>query len=348
MSNKWNNIIREKLESHEVSADHLWNNVSQNIPQPSSSFWKPWMTTAAIGTAAIATSAIIYFNSPKSLQPIAQTTEQKSEEVKLDTTSITSQNVDTSGASENPQIQIVLGGIPDDIISGYVYKFPESLDCYFLEPDSIKAAENSIKKNSEIVAIVDESSISNTSENRKGTVDPEKEPLTNSFTAVVSNAESLRYFFFGAAEKADSYAWNFGDGFDGQGQSIAHEFTEEGSYTVKYLVSRGEEVLVEEKTIEVYRPAKLSPVTAFAPGFDGKNDVFDVLYNARNVSEVVNFEITEANGRKVYQSGGQSVWDGKNSNAELCQPGNYYWLLEYKDRQGNLKSQAGSIRIFAE
>jgi gliding motility-associated-like protein len=117
---------------------------------------------------------------------------------------------------------------------------------------------------------------------------------------------------------------------------------------VKYLVSRGEEVLVEEKTIEVYRPAKLSPVTAFAPGFDGKNDLFDVLYNARNVNEAVNFKITDVNGRLVYQTGGQSVWDGKNSNAELCQPGNYYWLLEYKDRQGNLKSQAGSIRIFAE
>jgi flagellar hook assembly protein FlgD len=117
---------------------------------------------------------------------------------------------------------------------------------------------------------------------------------------------------------------------------------------VKYLVSRGEEVLVEEKTIEVYRPAKLSPATAFAPGFDGKNDIFDVLYNARNVSEAINFEITDANGRKVYQSGGQSVWDGKNSNAELCQPGYYYWLIEFKDRLGNLKSQTGSIRIFAE
>jgi hypothetical protein len=42
------------------------------------------------------------------------------------------------------------------------------------------------------------------------------------------------------------------------------------------------------------------------------------------------------------------VWDGKNSNAELCQPAYYYWLLEYKDMQGNLKSQTGSIRIFAE
>jgi PKD repeat protein len=338
MSNKWNNIIREKLESHEVSADHLWNNISQSIPQSSSSFWKPWMTTAAIGTAAIATSAIIYFNSPKSLQPIAQTTEQKIEEVKADTTSTTSQSVDASETSEIPQI--VVGGIPDDIIFDYDWEFPE--------PDSTKAAGASAKKNSEIVTIIHKSSISNTSENRVGIVVSEKEPLTNSFTAVVSNAESLRYFFFGAAENADSYAWNFGDGFDGQGQSIAHEFTEEGSYTVKYLVSRGEEVMVEEKTIEVYRPAKLSPVTAFAPGFDGKNDVFDVLYNARNITEVVNFEITDANGRKVYQSGGQSVWDGKNSNAELCQPGYYYWLLEYKDRQSNLKSQTGSIRIFAE
>jgi hypothetical protein len=108
MSNKWNNIIREKLESHEVSADHLWNNISQNIPQPSSSFWKPWMTSAAVGTVAVATSAVIYFNSPKSLHPTAHATEQKSEEVKLDTTSITSQNVDASGASEIPQI--VLGG----------------------------------------------------------------------------------------------------------------------------------------------------------------------------------------------------------------------------------------------
>jgi len=94
MSNKWNNIIREKLEAHEVSADHLWNNISQNIPQSSFSFWKPWMTTAAIGTAAIATSAIIYFNSPKSLQPTAQTTELKSEEVKTDTISTNNQSVE--------------------------------------------------------------------------------------------------------------------------------------------------------------------------------------------------------------------------------------------------------------
>ena len=338
MSNKWNNIIREKLESHEVPADHLWNNISQNIPQPSSSFWKPWMTTAAIGTVAVATSAVIYFNSPKSHQPIAQTTEQKMEEVKADTTSNTSQSADASETSDIPEI--VTGGIPDDIISGYVWEFPE--------PDSIKASEASAKRNSEIVAIIHESSISNTAENRQGTVVSEKETLTNSFTAVVSNAENLRYFFFGAAENADSYAWNFGDGFDGQGQSIAHEFTEEGSYTVKYLVSRGEEVMVEEKTIEVYRPAKLSPVTAFAPGFDGKNDVFDVLYNARNVSEAVEFKITDVNGRLVYQSGGQSVWDGKNMNGELCQPAYYYWLIEFKDRQGNLKSQTGSIRIFAE
>ena len=338
MSNKWNNIIREKLESHEVPADHLWNNISQNIPQPSSSFWKPWMTTAAIGTAAIVTSAIIYFNSPKSLQPIVQTTEQKIEEVKTDTTSTTSQSVHSSETSDIPEI--VTGGIPDDIFSGYVWEFPE--------PDSVKASEASAKRNSEMVAIIHESSISNTAENRQGTAVSEKEPLTNSFTAVVSNAENLRYFFFGASENADSYAWNFGDGFDGQGQSIAHEFTEEGSYTVKYLVSRGEEVMVEEKTIEVYRPAKLSPVTAFAPGFDGKNDVFDVLYNARNVSEAVDLKITDANGRLVYQSGGQSVWDGKNMNGELCQPAYYYWLLEYKDMQGNLKSQTGSIRIFAE
>ena len=337
MSNKWNNIIREKLESHEVPADHLWNNISQNIPQPSSSFWKPWMTTAAIGTAALATSAIIYFNSPKSLQPMAQTTEQKSEEVKADTTSTAVNSVESSESTVIPQI--ITGGIPDDIYSGYVWQMPEA--------EELASIETENQSDAQIAALIEDSNL-NPSDNRSSQVIAEREPLTNSFSAVVSNAENLRYFFFGAAENADSYVWNFGDGFDGQGQSIAHEFTEEGTYTIKYLVSRGEEVMVEEKTIEVYRPAKLSPVTAFAPGFDGKNDVFDVLYNARNVSEVINLEITDANGRKVYQSGGQSVWDGKNSNAELCQPGYYYWLIEFKDRQGNLKSQTGSIRIFAE
>ncbi len=337
MSNKWNNIIREKLESHEVPADHLWNNIAQNIPQPSSSFWKPWMTTAAIGTAAIATSAIIYFNSQKSLQPVVQSSERKTEEVKVDTTSTTIQSMESPVIPEIPKI--ITGGSTDDMISGYVWEFPESV--------SIAAIESENLRNSQIISVIEDSN-SNPSDNKSTQGIVAKEPLTNSFTAVVSNAENLRYFFFGAAEKADAYAWNFGDGFDGQGQSIAHEFTEEGTYTVKYLVSRGEEVLVEEKTIEVYRPAKLAPVTAFAPGFDGKNDVFDVLYNARNVSEVVNFEITDANGRKVYQSAGQSVWDGKNSNAELCQPGYYYWLIEFKDLQGNLKSQSGSIRIFAE
>jgi len=336
MSNKWNNIIREKLEAHEVSADHLWNNISQNIPQ-SSSFWKPWMTSAAIGTAAIATSAIIYFNSPKSPQPIAQTTEQKSEEVKTDTISSNNQSVEAPVRPASPRI--IFGGISDDMISGYVWEMSEA--------EELASIISNDQKNEEIAEIVDTFN-SHTSENKSSESITENEPLTNSFTAVVSNAESLRYFFFGAAENADSYAWNFGDGFDGQGQSIAHAFSEEGTYTVKYIVSRGEEMMVEEKTIEVYRPAKLSPVTAFAPGFDGKNDVFDVLYNARNVSEAVDLKITDVNGRLVYQSGGPSVWDGKNSNAELCQPGYYYWLLEYKDKQGNLKSQTGSVRIFAE
>ena len=337
MSNKWNNIIREKLESHEVPADHLWNNISQNIPHSTSSFWKPWMTTAAIGTAAIATSAIIYFNSPKSLQPVVQTTEQKTEEPGTDSTSNANQRnlpVETRTIQE-----VEAAGDPEPIYSGYIWQLPT--------PEEIAAIESENLANSQIISVI-ENSNSNPSDNRSSQVIAEKEPLTNSFTSVVSNAESLRYFFFGAAENADSYVWNFGDGFDGQGQSIAHEFTEEGTYTIKYLVSRGEEVLVEEKTIEVYRPAKLSPVTAFSPGFDGKNDVFDVLYNARNVSQVVNFEITDVNGRKVYQSGGQSVWDGKNLNGELCQPAYYYWLIEFKDRQGNLKSQTGSIRIFAE
>ena len=337
MSNKWNNIIREKLDSHEVSADHLWNNISQNIPQPSSSLWKPWMTTAAVGTAAIATSAIIYFNTPKSLQPISQTTEQTSEEVKIDTTLNSVKAVE--GAVSEAIPPVVIGGIPDDIYSGYVWQMPQA--------EELASIVSSNQKNEQIAEIVDTFN-SHTSENKSSESITEKELLTNSFSAVVSNAENLRYFFFGAVENADSYVWNFGDGFDGQGQSIAHEFTEEGSYTVKYIVSRGEEVLVEEKTIEVYRPAKLSPVTAFAPGFDGKNDIFDVLYNARNVSEVVNFEITDANGRKVYQSGGQSVWDGKNLNGELCQPAYYNWIIEFKDLQGNLKSQTGSIRIFAE
>jgi len=337
MSNKWNNIIREKLESHEVSADHLWNNISQNIPQPSSSFWKPWITTAAIGTAAIATSAIIYFNSPKSLQPIAQTTEQKIEEVKADTISTNNQRVEAPVSPSIPRI--ITGGISDDMISGYIWQLPN--------PEEIAAIEAENRVNSQIITVIEDSN-SNPSDNRSSQVIAEREPLTNSFTAVVSNPESLRFFFFGAAENADSYVWNFGDGFDGQGQSIAHEFAEEGTYTIKYLVSRGEEVLVEEKTIEAYRPAKFSPVTAFAPGFDGKNDVFDVLYNARNITEVINFEITDVNGRKVYQSGGQSFWDGKNTNGEFCQPAYYYWLIEFKDRQGNLKSQTGSIRIFAE
>jgi hypothetical protein len=246
-------------------------------------------------------------------------------------------SVETSESTAIPQI--ITGGIPDDIYSGYVWQMPEAQE--------LAEIVSSNQKNEEIVEIVDTFN-SHTSENKSSESITKNEPLTNAFTAVVSNAESLRYFFFGAAEKADSYAWNFGDGFDGQGQSIAHEFTEEGSYTVKYIVSRGEEVLVEEKTIEVYRPAKLSPVTAFAPGFDGKNDVFDVLYNARNVSEVVNFEITDANGRKVYQLGGQSVWDGKNLSGELCQPAYYNWIIEFKDRQGHLKSQTGSIRIFGE
>lgn len=337
MSNKWNNIIREKLESHEIPADHLWNNISQNIPQPSYSFWKPWMTTAAIGTVAIATSAVIYFNSPKSLQPVVQTTEQKRDEAKLDTASKIIPISEGSTLQSVPEI--ITGGIPDDILSGYVWQFPE--------PDSVAASEAENIRNSEIVAIIQESN-SAPSENRSEALLHEREPLTQAFSSVVSNAENLRYFFFGAEETADSYVWNFGDGFDGQGQSIAHEFDEEGTYTVKYTVSRGEEVLVEEKTIEVYRPAKLSPATAFVPGIDGLNDVFDVLYNSRNVRKVLDYNIVDANGRVVFQSNGTTVWDGKNSNAELCQPGIYYWHIDFQDSQGVLKSQAGTIRLVAE
>lgn len=341
MSDKFNDIFKSKLENHEVPADHLWNSIASQIPASNTGFWKPWMTSvsAAAGTVAVATMTWLGFKADDQWT-------QKSEVLNTEVT----QSPQTSIQQEPAAVAPFNAPTQTTSIQNEVVDTPRELDSHFII-DEYTPMENhaSIVSESEIVGVQKE--VPQQSNNTVGAPAEERvAELSAYFTVVVSDAEDLKYFFFAAQTGADSYDWYLtnGDVFESyQTQSFSYPFEQEGEYQLSLrVVSNGKE-RSSTQVLKVYRPAQLNPVNAFAPGYDGLNEVFDALADARNVQDVTEFMITDANGKTVYQQEHGAVWDGR-INGELAAPGRYLWTIEFTDAYGKVYVKRGSLQLFAE
>lgn len=340
MSDKFNDIFKSKLENHEVPADHLWQSIASNIPASHTGFWKPWMTgvSAAVGTVAVATMTWFGFKADE--QWI-----QKSEVL----TTETAQPPQTT-IEQAPQAIAPFDAPQTTSAKNEVVDTPREFDSNFVI-DEYTPMENHAPVVSELELIGAQNEVPQQSNHTLGAPLEERgAELSAYFTVVVSDAEDLKYFFFAAQTGADSYDWYLtnGDVFESyQTQSFSYPFEQEGEYQLSLrVVSNGKE-RSSTQVLKVYRPAQLNPVNAFAPGYDGLNEVFDALAGARNVQDVSEFIITDANGKVVYQQEHGAVWDG-HINGELAAAGRYLWTIEFTDAYGKVYVKRGNLQLFAE
>ncbi len=92
-----------------------------------------------------------------------------------------------------------------------------------------------------------------------------------SFTAAVDSGNSLTYDFdaSGSTGQIDSYAWNFGDGNTGSGQSASHTYATGGDYTVTLTVSNSGGSDSATRALTVLAP----PVANFSAAVDTGNSL---------------------------------------------------------------------------
>lgn len=337
-------LLQSKFEHHEVNADHVWNNLVKQLPASQNAGWSALSKLAAVvaGVAVVSVVTYFIFNDDSSSSPVSQRNiEVLQEEIKSSTNTIEtltkeiehSTNNDVTNHVSEQESRVTHSNELEN--SSFVFQERE-----FHLSDEMEDLIHSNSRNIENKQVV---------ENREAIVQSSHQDveLTSHFTCVPTNQNELRYFLFAAQDGADQYHWSVSNGFESHDQAVAIQFDEEGEYEVSLMV----EVLGERKTelqkVKVYKPAQLNAVNAFAPGFDGKNDSFDVLEGSMNINSFSNFTITSSTGKVVFESTHSSVWDGKLNN-ELQQPGSYFWFLEYQDKEGATHQAKGKIQLFAE
>ena len=338
MSDKFNDIFKSKLEHHEVPADHLWNSIASQIPASNTGFWKPWMSgvSVAAGTAAIATMTWFGFKADDQYA-------QQSEVAKTEATQAESSTI------EQPTQAVPAFEAPKQTTTTYTEEIQGPAEFFIIDEYSPMVNHEPVVSQSEITPLNQE--VPKQSASPVGAPAEERVAEVSAyFTVVVSDAEDLKYFFFAAQTGAEVYDWYLTNGEVSesfQTQSFSYSFEQEGEYQLNLRVMANGKERVQSQVVKVYRPAQINPVNAFAPGSDGLNDVFDALAGARNVQDVSEFIITDANGKVVHQQEHGALWDGR-TNGEWAQPGRYLWTIEFTDAFGKVYVKRGSLQLFAE
>jgi hypothetical protein len=339
-------LLQSKLEQHEVNADHVWNSIAQQLPASSSAGWSAWSkwTTLITGASIAAATAWFVINSNSAENQTSKQNQPLSEQgvvvSKSDTNTVTSSHFNSDVKPTSPENPIQetnnLGtDINGNSESPFVYHEQE-----FEIPEAVENLIHSNNRNN---------SSSPGSGNQQSPSDEQKRDLelTAHFTCVPANKNELRFFLFAAQDAAESYQWKISNGIETNGQAVTIQFEEEGEFEITLTVDDGGIKKSETQRVKIFRPAQLNTVNAFAPGIDGKNDTFDVLQDATNVTSMNHFTITSSTGKVVYESTVSSVWDGR-TNGELQRPGSYFWFLEYQDADGESMQMKGKIQLFAE
>jgi gliding motility-associated-like protein len=140
---------------------------------------------------------------------------------------------------------------------------------------------------------------------------------------------------------ANNYSWNFGDTL-GSSSVInpTYVYTNDGTYTVLLQASNNRGCIdTATLKITVNEIFALEIPNIFTPNGDSKNDTFKMI-KAKGIREFV-CVIYNRWGLKVFEFNDKNgIWDGsKNSD------GVYYYIVKYKDKDGNSGERTGNITI---
>jgi gliding motility-associated-like protein len=153
--------------------------------------------------------------------------------------------------------------------------------------------------------------------------------------------------FHNQTSGAVEYHWSFGDGNSSNYINPEHQYQQIGSYMVELVaVSINECKDTVHYTVKIKDEFTFYAPTAFSPDNDGINDYFKVFGNGIDNN---NFKllIYDRWGEPIFESDDiNQGWDGiaKQGN-DIVQTGSYTWTCIFKDDNGVLHEEAGSVTV---
>jgi len=152
---------------------------------------------------------------------------------------------------------------------------------------------------------------------------------------------SFRNLTFGGI----SYSWDMGDGSSFPDFEVVHLYTEEGTYEVILTATDAQGCKAEARlSIEVFDDTNISIPNAFTPNGDGRNELFNMISNKRNlnISGVIfnrwGHEIAEWNSL----TGG---WDGSKTGGTAAPEGVYVYRIDITHPDGEVESRYGRVSL---
>jgi PKD repeat protein len=101
------------------------------------------------------------------------------------------------------------------------------------------------------------------------------------------------------SENAESYAWNFGDGSNGEGSSVSHKYTDAGDYTVTLTAKGKKDEAQTTKAIKITGASPNDPLcvqnnTGTVRVSNSYDSNYTVEMNGQNVGQVGGYGTTSA------------------------------------------------------
>jgi PKD repeat protein len=352
------NLFQSKLGEFESNVpDNLWSEIAQQLPSVSgssagaaSSTSKPLISTVAkwvIGAAAVTSAVIgIVLFAPNNTEvtPASPLVSDNSEAISapIDTLRSTATEEKNNTRGEAPLEKATLF-YADDVPS----KENTSIVQNDVPGEKTNPTVEPLDEQKE-VATAQKPETAPSSQNRIDTQAREpKESLSAAFTYQRVGDSGLSFFFIPKEDPSNTFSWDFGNGKTSNALSPNHLFEIEGEYTVRLTVTSADGTHKEtEQTLCAYRPGKIKAPNAFSPGNDASNEYFDLRSWSSNIAEYKEFNILDSNGKVVFSSQQEPLWNGADMAGNLCSAGDYSFTVVCFDMCQNRIVKAGPIRLF--
>jgi gliding motility-associated-like protein len=146
-----------------------------------------------------------------------------------------------------------------------------------------------------------------------------------------------------STEGADSYLWDFGDGFMTDEFELSHTYTDTENHTITLRVTSENGC---ESVTQLYyiAPSLVYVPTAFTPNADGLNDYLTIEGNS---VQSIKMQIFDRWGKQVYELNAlNQTWGGNMQGGDYYLPiGVYNYTINGIDNYGREFTQRGSINL---
>lgn len=160
--------------------------------------------------------------------------------------------------------------------------------------------------------------------------------------------ESMRYLFFSNTAQAKSYAWYIDGELHSNDSNFSYAF-QEGKHKIDLVViNENNSTSTTHIELETYPPISYNLPNVFSPGNDRNNDVFDVAAGINNEKEIIQLTISDKNGKVIFQSKENFIWDGRLPSGEIAPSAVYSYIILFVDKRNQPHSKGGIIQLFQE